>query len=177
MAKVRNKLLGLTQVFNNLNKEISKLKGRTQGGVTAAALFIKGEAMEETPVVEGNLRGSAFVTWPGGSNAIGKFEGDKVAVLNSNHAQEVGKSSARVKSTADPVAEVGFSAEYAIKVHENPNAGKTKGANAPSAGSTTGGAASKRKTFATSGKWKFLEDPLKRNAVRVLEIIKQKARI
>lgn len=178
---IKNKLLGLNKVFNNTNKEIKKLKGRTQAGVTTAALFIKGEAQRETPVVEGNLRGSAFVTWPGGINSAPNFKGGQSDKLSSDHAQEVAESTGRVGGVGDPVAEVGFSAVYAVSVHENPRSGKTQGISPlgkrQTAGRTTSGAPSRRKVFSTVGSWKFLENALKNNTKRILEIIRQKARI
>ena len=177
----KNKLLGLNKVYANLNKEVRKLKGRTQAGVTAAALFVKGEAQQQVPVVDGNLRASAFVTWPQGASSAAKFTGKQAGKLGNAHTEEIGKSKNRVGSIADPVAEIGFSAVYAAAVHENPRSGKTGGTSPSgkkySAGRTTSGAPSNRKVYSTVGKWKFLEDALKNNTKRILSIIKERAMI
>ncbi len=63
---------------------------------------------------------------------------------------------------------VGYTAAYAVFVHENPRAGKTEGLS-PSG--------NRYKTWAGAGKWKFLEDPVKNNVRTILEIIRQEAMI
>lgn len=94
------------------------------------------------------------------------------------------RNSAYVKAVpgmSDPVAEVGFSAVYALSVHENVRSGKTGGMS-PSGkkyttGRTTSGKKSGRIVFATEGEWKFLENPLKENTTEVLNIIKRNVQI
>ena len=51
---------GLSQINRNLNKEIKKIKGRTKAGLWQAALMVRKQSQELTPVDTGNLRGSAF---------------------------------------------------------------------------------------------------------------------
>lgn len=57
----------------------------------------------------------------------------------------------------------GPAAKYAIKVHENPRAGKT-GGRSPSG--------AKYKRWAKTGQWKYLETPVKQNAKNVVEDLK-----
>jgi hypothetical protein len=161
MAKVIP-LRGLNKVLKNLNKEIKNTDKRAQSGLTAAALFLKGEAQKEAPVDLGNLRNSAFVTFPSGeiSGAGTGFKGKYVGDLKAHHLSVTTESKGRVKSSKNPVAEVGFSAVYALAVHENPRSGKSGRAGA-----------------ATSGNWKFLENPLKRNAKKIFDIIRERTRI
>jgi hypothetical protein len=159
MAKIRQ-LRGLDKVMKNLNEEIKKIKGRTQGGVTVAALYVKGEAQKNAPVDLGNLMNSAFITFPDGIDSSPSFTGKHAGDMEANHVTEVAESQGRVGSQADPVAEVGFSAVYATAVHENPRSGK-----------------SGRPGAATSGNWKFLENALKRNTKKILDIIKERTRI
>jgi hypothetical protein len=159
MAAIRQ-LRGLNKVMKNLNKEIKKIEGRTQKGVTVAALFIKGEAQKEAPVDLGNLMNSAFVTSPDELDSSPSFKGKEAGNMKANHMTEVIESKGRVKSSRNPVAEVGFSAVYAMAVHENPRSGK-----------------SGRPGSATSGNWKFLENPLKVNTKKILDIIKERAKI
>jgi hypothetical protein len=66
------------------------------------------------------------------------------------------------------VVYVGYHAVYAARTHENPRSGKTGGVS-PSG--------YRYKKWAKVGKWKFLEDPLKRLASRMLGIIRKSARI
>lgn len=79
-----------------------------------------------------------------------------------------------------PAAIIGYSAVYALSVHENPRAGKVHGS------FTFAGSFSPvhykrgkqhKKTFSTVGEWKFLENPLKENHKLILSIIKRNARI
>jgi len=78
-------------------------------------------------------------------------------------------------------AVVGFSAVYALSVHENERAGKTEGVS-PSgkeykAPINPNGKRSTQAVFSTVGKWKFLEDPLYENFNKILDIIRRKAKI
>lgn len=159
MAKIIQ-LKGLDKVIKNLKKEINKIEDRSQAGITAAALFIKGEAQKETPMDLGNLVNSAFVTSPDEVDSNPIFRGKQAANMKADHVTETVESRGRVKSSRNPVAEVGFSAVYATAVHENPRSGK-----------------SGRPGAATSGSWKFLENALKRNTKKVLDIIKERTKI
>lgn len=58
-----------------------------------------------------------------------------------------------------PTVEIGFTAEYAPKVHENPRAGKT---GKPGASEV--------------GQWKFLEEAVKQNEDKILDIIRSEAK-
>lgn len=51
---------GLDKVMRNLNKEVTKIKGRTIAGLLAGGLIIQAEAQRRVPVDTGNLKGSAF---------------------------------------------------------------------------------------------------------------------
>lgn len=52
------KIDGLPEIMQGLNDEIKRIEGRTQKGVSKAALFVKAESMDRTPVKTGNLRDS-----------------------------------------------------------------------------------------------------------------------
>lgn len=60
---------------------------------------------------------------------------------------------------------VGYHAIYAAAVHENPMSGKTMGMS-PS------GYPYKAGTWAKTGNWKYLENPIKENIPQILRIIK-----
>ena len=51
---------GVDAVLNNLNKEISGIKGRSIAGLLEAGLAIQGVAQKRAPLETGNLRGSAY---------------------------------------------------------------------------------------------------------------------
>lgn len=82
---------GFDTVMRNLKKEISNIEGKTLKGVLKAALFVKGESQEITPVSPkgaAQLFGSAF-------------------------------TDVEVQSQG-PVSRVGYTQEYAAFVHEMP---------------------------------------------------------
>lgn len=163
------------KVQKNLAREIKLIKGRTVKGLYAAGLHLKGASQKEAPVVTGNLRNSAWVVASKGqvqgSNA--KFTDPTVA---SAHARSINSNSGAVKASWEPEARVGYSAVYALSVHENPRAGQTGGKSGAGAiytpGMTEGGNVSTRIVFAEGGKWKFLEDPLKNESRAILKIVK-----
>jgi hypothetical protein len=176
-------LESLKVVVDNLNKQIEEIKRASIRGLIEAALFVKSESQKRCPVVTGNLRASAFVNWSGGtytevgkkfSNVEGRAEdreADRARVIAESYAQILKKDVVSI--------DIGYSAEYAIPVHENPRTGKTGGVSPSgrvySAGKTPSGRKSTRKVFSTVGEWKFLENPLKENTNKILEIITAEA--
>jgi hypothetical protein len=82
-------LKGLDECLANLNREIKGIEDATIGGLLAAGLIIQRDAQKHVPVEHGFLRASAFTR-----KAIGSTD-------------------------QKPGVEVGFSAAYALFVHEN----------------------------------------------------------
>ena len=69
--------------------------------------------------------------------------------------------------------EVGFGASYAVFVHENPRAGKTKGYSPKGVKYFKGKKLTKKSTgFSQVGEWKFLEKAVFMNTKKILEIVK-----
>ncbi len=56
------KFTGIDKALRNLNREVAKIKGKTSLGLRAAALHVKGKALEITPKKTGHLQNSAYVT-------------------------------------------------------------------------------------------------------------------
>jgi len=56
------KVTGEREIMKNLGKEIAKIEGDITKGLGAAALFVKGESQEATPVEFGPLVNSAFAS-------------------------------------------------------------------------------------------------------------------
>jgi len=181
------RLIGTEKVLKNLNREIGKVEGDVLAGVITAALFIRGRSQVKTPVVEGNLRNSAYVVSSSGSTNAGsspKFTGRDSGNMATQHVGEMTKQRNIAKRSLKkfgPMASIGYSAVYALAVHENPRAGKTGGFSPTgqkyTAGRNPSGRKSTRKVFSTVGQWKYLENPLNSNSKRVLAIIKNKAKI
>jgi len=173
---------GVDEVIASMNKEIMKINGRTQAGFYLAGQHIRRESQPEVPVVTSNLKNSAYVVAPG-MMTMGRsaFKGKDSAKMSSQHAEETQRQKAILKAVRTPGVAIGYSALYAANVHENPRAGKT-GGESPSgkkytAGRTESGRKSRRIVWARKGKWKFLEDPLKREMKKVFQIIAMKAKI
>ena len=110
---------GLDEVLGQLRKEIAEIKPNTKKGLISAAFEIQREAQLRCPVQFGNLHASAFVVWGmGGTKATPVFEGDDKAQMTTRH-QEVVAAENKEHTKGKVSVGVGFSASYAIYVHEN----------------------------------------------------------
>lgn len=155
------RLKGLNQTLHSLNKEVSKIEKRTLKGLIQAGIVIMRD-MEKTspkiPVDTGNLRASRFLVTSEGTEAgnfTGSFKGKDAGEMQAHHAAFVNSVSSSISIMKKPVIILGFSANYAAKVHES------VGTNFQRPGSGA----------------KFLEASLKRNEKEVLQEIQKEARI
>ena len=89
MAKKKVHIEGIDEVLKNLNREIADIKDKTLGGLLAAGFIILRESSLHVPVEYGNLRGSGYVRRAQSS------------MLNEESV------------------EIGYTAAYALWVHEN----------------------------------------------------------
>ena len=158
---------GLDEVLKNLNKEIGKIEGDVQKGLTLGMLVVKGKSMASTPVDTGNLKGSHYLVSRGGvmdQTAGSDFStqddsGKKVA---AEHSGKVDAAKSRVKRKKDPFVEIGCTAFYAEKVHEDLQASHMK--------------SDKEGNPIQVGKAKFLEDAIKENQQLILDTVRRFAR-
>ncbi len=125
---------GMDIVLANLNREIAKIKIRTGAGLIEAAIMIRRDMDKTSPLIPigptGNLRASWF------TNPVREFGKKMIALL------------------------IGFSANYAVFVHEMVDRG------------------SKKINWSRPGSGpKFFEAALKRNHKKILKIIGNNARI
>lgn len=180
---MKNGLIGIDEVMRKLNKEVDKIKERTLKGLILAAIEIR-RSMEDTspkiPVDLGNLRASWFVVTGTGEGNESKpsFKGKQASELAGDHSMVLGESKSFCKEFDIPFLVMGFTANYAIFVHENVganfkgNVGKIK--------YTKGGkitASTKKYTRREGAGAKFFESALNRNHKRIVEIIKLNAKI
>ena len=88
---------GIEQTLENLNKEIKGVEGRTMAGLLAAGLKdVQAPSQKKVPVEYGKMRASAYTRKASGRDAqTGRFTSGPLAV------------------------DVGYSAGYALFVHEN----------------------------------------------------------
>jgi hypothetical protein len=119
-------LKGLEQVINNLNKEIKAIEGRSLTGLIRAAILVR-RSMEETPPLIPLDTGNLRASWFTTTGYKG----------------------------SNPFVTMGFSAAYAIFVHEMIGAKFQR----PEAGP------------------KFFQAALRRNKDRILEVIQEEAQI
>jgi len=172
---------GVDKVLKNLMKAAREIKDKSGRGVVKGALFIRRESQKLTPIRLGNLRNSAYVVSSGLDPAAGAGGGFKDAPgMDAQHKSEKASSKQQTirknRGDAIPTAAVGYSAVYALSVHENPNAGATGSGEAEDVARQTRGI--KLETIHSKrGQWKFLEDPLKSNEAKLLGFIKQEAQI
>jgi hypothetical protein len=61
MAAGKPQIRGMSKVLKNLNREIKGIAMRSEAGMKAAALLIKGRSQRNTPVDTGNLKASAYI--------------------------------------------------------------------------------------------------------------------
>ena len=156
---------GMDVVLANLNKEIMKIEARSGVGLIESAILIRQDMDKISPKIPvdfGNLRASWFTVTSHGFGAGSQggtgmpFSGPKAGELASERAQAVSEGRGIAKTVTKGLAVLmGFSANYALFVHEN------MGANFKRPGSGA----------------KFFEVTLKRNKEKILQIIGNNARI
>lgn len=151
--------IDVDNVLKKLGREIKKIEKRTDKGLTLAALHVKGTAQEFTPIDEGNLRASAYVISPDKKVAFkgGRFESKKskadTGKLLNDHEVEMISSKAESQRWPES-AIIGYSAYYAVFVHEIDNNYKAPGVS-----------------------WMYLARALKQERRMILKIIKDRAKI
>jgi hypothetical protein len=175
---------GIEEVLENLRTETKAIVGSSARGVVKAGLLIMRESQKLTPVRLGNLRNSRYLisSVPGLAPNVGggSFKGKDSSAMSSGHTQAKGEATVgatlRSKGGKAPTVAVGYSAVYALSVHENPSAGS--GGNTQVADKARSGTKIPlSQIHSKKGQWKFLEAPLKSNASKILEIIKKEAKV
>lgn len=124
MAKSFN-MSGMNEVINNLNKAAKKVEGNSMKGIIEGAIDVR-RAMDleypKIPVDTSNLRSSFFMVTSKGDTPRGKtagFKGDEAAEISNNHTKTITRYKAEAMGSTQPLLIMGFSANYAFKVHEN----------------------------------------------------------
>lgn len=152
------RLKGMPKVLGNLNKELKGIKKRSLKGLIRAQIIVRRAMDKERPMIPidwGNLRASWFVV----TNEGGVAEGHSASFRNSStmvgdHKSAIERNKAYIAGN-NPSIIMGFSAHYAIAVHENIGATfKKEGAGA-----------------------KFFEVALQRHSKEMLEVITKEAKI
>lgn len=132
---------GLNKVVLELNRAIEQIANRSEAGLYEGAMLIKAAAMKKTPVDTGNLRKSAYI--------------DRVSRIGAGQS-----------SKFMPVVFIGYSAVYALYVHENVEQ-RWKGRKRISG--------TKKGHYWDSGEPKFLEKAIIEKRKAVIDQIKRRA--
>jgi hypothetical protein len=129
----QTKIIGLNEVLRNLNEALMGVKGRTAKGLVLAAAHMRDQTEHvppKTPEDLGNLVASWYVVStegvaPDAENRSGEFKGDrkrgiKVSELRAAHNAAIGAAKAGVDAVKKrgPAVIMGYSANYALFVHE-----------------------------------------------------------
>ena len=117
------KLRGMKKFMRNFNDEVRKIRGRTHRGLIEAAIVLQRAAEPGTPIDTGNLRASWFiVSYKSGPEvSVPKFTGEDAGKLANNHTRVLSAAFSLAQgmgSFANPVVVFGYSANYAVFVHE-----------------------------------------------------------
>lgn len=157
---------GEETVMANLNREISKIKAKSEKGLILAAAYALQQTEKIpplTPVDTGNLRASRFITsvsaaHVGSIQGTGKFKGKKAGEMMTNHImvkEEAKMIVGSQNSLNRKFVMFGYTANYGGFVHEMLGA-----------------------TFHRPGSGpKWLEASIKRNTSKMVQIIKDSVQI
>lgn len=126
-------LTGAVQMMKELNRQVRKVKGLSQKGLAEVSIHIRNETenvVPKTPVDTGNLRASYFAVAPEGlvndpkgfsgnfKNRLFKKMQYKASQLKAEHAAIISECQQKAAAYGDPNLYMGFSANYAMWVHE-----------------------------------------------------------
>ena len=123
-------LKGADIVLSNLNKEIMKIKGRAMAGLIESSIMIRRDMNKTPPLIPldtGNLRASWFTVTsksrPEGRSLAG-FKGTGRGGMEKQHLSAVSEGKGSIGKGFGLI--MGFSANYAVFVHEMVDKGSKK---------------------------------------------------
>ena len=154
-------LTGLESVIKNLNKQIKNITAGSMAGLIRANIIVRRSMEAESPKIPidtGNLRASYFAITSTGMTPQGaspSFKGENAEKMSIQHSEVLSNAKGEIASSRLPLLILGFTANYAWKVHESVGTKFKR----PGSGA------------------KFLEAALKRNHQKILKVIQESARI
>ena len=133
----RSSIEGVDRVIAGINREFQKMENGSMRGLIKVAALVRNETehgMVKTPLDYGNLRASwavitassAIISGGGRAHtptgASGNFRGPRASELAGGHASAISEQRHRAiqfsNSTKSPFLIMGYSANYAMYVHE-----------------------------------------------------------
>ena len=125
---------GLGNIKKNIDRVMVKVEGESLAGLIEAYRIVKKDAENLAPVDTKNLKSSSFLLWGGGKTAgvsggdtsakfrdLGRNRKPQKGVIRKrelDHKRAIQSIKSERARTKNPFAVVGFSARYAIFVHE-----------------------------------------------------------
>ena len=165
--KLHIDLSGIDKVMKNLNTVFEKLEKNSYPALIECAIVIRRDMTTTAPKVPVDLRNlehSWFaVTRESSVNTTSRFTGTESSVMASDHSAAVSESKALVSFKKKPSMIMGFSANYAVYVHEMVNANFAK--------------KKKGKDRRAGAGAKFFESALNRNEKQMLVILQNHLKI
>jgi hypothetical protein len=186
MPKGKPRIDGLKELQTELRKQGLLIHKRAEVGLVQGGLKVRRDAVKNTPRRTGNLRNSAHITTRDNEVTVpGEFKGSNSAELSSQHNSEITEVKSAVKKRVRrgrvQAIAVGFSAVYALVVHENPNAGAAgfdpDASSVYLAGERKGRKKRADDVHSAKGGWKFLENAIKENTKFILQQVAKAVRI
>ncbi len=164
-------LKGIQGIMKKLNEAAGKFENRSMSGIIKAMVLVH-RSMEtndpKIPVDLANLRHSFFYTTNRGPGKTGAaFQGPDAGKMSADHAAAVSRAGITAQSQRWPTGVMGFSANYAVYVHENTEADFARPIK-------IGGVLKKRRPGAGA---KFFESALKREHANMLKVIHEEAKL
>lgn len=163
--RLKGSIIGTGKMVAKLVGAGPKVRAQAEVGVTKACLWLKGESMGIVPVATGNLRASAFIT------TLSLSEHPKAGNQIDKNATTEAYALLRDGTKNLIIGVIAYAAVYALSVHENPWAGLQGHLNS----TTRTGKPKGRIKWANTGRYKYLEEPLKRGEGTILRILTREA--
>jgi len=110
---------GVDAALKSLKKDVGRVRSAALAGLITGGMRMLGASQEYAPRDLSNLRASGFIIWKektGGKQA--NFKGDDASEMAQEHSNFVNREKARLPALM-PEVEIGFSANYALIVHED----------------------------------------------------------
>lgn len=176
-------IVGMEKVLKNLNRVSRRVEGRTKSGLVQGGLLIFRDAKKMAPRDLGNLWNSGYVVWHKPALTAEEFAkqldklpftGIQKARLTAEREQIMLEDMAKAIRAAthhEFIVVIGFTANYAIYVHEDLEASH------PAKRRTAGMTEEEIGKIKNIGEAKFLQKSLEQNAGRVIQILVDRARI
>ena len=145
---------GLDKTLARLNGKMKSIRFKNKKGLIQAGLLVQRGGQMNCPVDLGNLKASGFTVWgPSSPIKVFGFKGKGAGKMGTEHARVTMQEKMSLPAgDINPVVEVGFSAFYALYVHE-------------------------KKAKHIVGDWKFLERSLNENQGQILGIVSGSVKI